>query len=292
VNGFIYIIQSGDDDLYKVGLTQDSPEKRKKELDKTGTPKKLKLIESYEVENIYQIEKEIHNNLKEFNTQKEWFAVSLSVLKPIVEETVKNFKINTPEEEEHSSREDINDLIELEENIKFEDISIKAIRYEWGEPLFFTLSKIFTGKTEGQYGVFPDIIFKNEGPGRLWERSFYIFTYNNYPKRKKLEKIKFNIKENKDNPKLSEFINKFLKQLRNLDTIVFLNNTKFPENLSHLQYALSYIEFSNNDFNQLWKKWNDDLFKRTKGKLPICKNGEEFFQKLYKFISSKRDNKV
>ena len=66
VNGFIYIIQSGDDDLYKVGLTQDSPEKRKKELDKTGTPKKLKLIESYEVENIYQIEKEIHNNLKEF----------------------------------------------------------------------------------------------------------------------------------------------------------------------------------------------------------------------------------
>jgi len=69
---YIYIISDGDS--YKVGISTD-PAKRLEQL-QTGSPKKLKVLETYEVpkDKIFKIEKECHTTLQtKFIKRGEWF---------------------------------------------------------------------------------------------------------------------------------------------------------------------------------------------------------------------------
>ena len=96
MKGWIYIIQSGEDEKYKIGCTEKNPNKRLKELDKTGNPDILTLIDYFEVEDMYFVEKEIHNQLKEYRIRRdrEWFKIDLKKLKHIVDEFIENLNIN------------------------------------------------------------------------------------------------------------------------------------------------------------------------------------------------------
>tara|TARA_B110000305_G_C19266916_1_gene552401 strand:+ start:53 stop:949 length:897 start_codon:yes stop_codon:yes gene_type:complete len=298
MKGWIYIIQSGEDEKYKIGCTEKNPNKRLKELDKTGNPDILKLIEYFEVEDMYLVEKEIHNQLKEYRIRRdrEWFKIDLKELKHIVYKFIENFKINEINNK-HMEREDIQLLIEFDENIKFEDISINAERYYWDTPIFFTESKTAWDVSnyknwKGPNGIPADINFEDDGPGRLWERAYYIFTFSNHPKNKKLEKIKFNIKEEINIDELKKFINLFSDKLKSIDIRSYLNNTSFPQNITHLQYALSYLDFSGGDFNKIWKKWNHDLYKRTRGKISLINDVDKFFFVIREFLKIRRNNNL
>ena len=53
MQGFIYIIRHGNDDRFKVGKTSlPNPVERKDQLDSTGVPEELKLIDVFPVDNI------------------------------------------------------------------------------------------------------------------------------------------------------------------------------------------------------------------------------------------------
>ena len=60
----------------------------------------------------------------------------------------------------------------------------------------------------------------------------------------------------------------------------------------HLKYALSYVEYANLDFNKIWKKWNDDLYKRTKGKISLINDVDKFFFVLREFLKKQRNNNI
>lgn len=298
MKGWVYIIQSGDDDLYKIGRTEHNPNKRLKEIDKTGSPERLKLIDCFEVNDMILGEKELHEQLKEFRTRKdrEWFKIKLEKLKPIVNQVIDNLKISEINNI-HNNREDITSLLEIDENLKLEDISINAKRYGWDTPIFFTDTKIVWDVSSyknwgGPEGIPADNSFEDDGPGRLWERAYYIFTYYNYPKSKKIEKIKFNIKKNKNDPDLKKFISKFSDRLKQTEIRSYLNNTSFPENIMHLKYALSYVEYANLDFNNIWKKWNNELYKRTRGKISLINDVDKFFFVLKEFLKRQRNNNI
>jgi hypothetical protein len=88
--GFIYLINSGTTDKYKIGVSKNPPN-RKKEL-QTGNPQDLILVDYYESENYQKIETILHRNLKhkkyiedDFrNLKGEWFILT--------NEDVLNFK--------------------------------------------------------------------------------------------------------------------------------------------------------------------------------------------------------
>lgn len=88
--GFVYLIMSTDSDgkkeLYKIGITKGSIEKRIKSLS-TGNPNIISLIHSYDSKNYKEIEKWLHSrfSLKKTNSNNEWFYLS--------DDDVKNFRI-------------------------------------------------------------------------------------------------------------------------------------------------------------------------------------------------------
>jgi hypothetical protein len=76
--GYIYLIHSVGTNRYKIGLTvaPRTPEDRLKELNSRQSPYPLKLIHYVFVNDVYKVEKEIHQACKSFNVYREWFEFS------------------------------------------------------------------------------------------------------------------------------------------------------------------------------------------------------------------------
>lgn len=71
----VYLIQSLEDSSYKIGVSKH-PKKRLKQL-QTGNSAELKLIESYQSEYAYRIEKSLQNRYSYLKKEGEWFEMSI-----------------------------------------------------------------------------------------------------------------------------------------------------------------------------------------------------------------------
>ena len=73
---YIYLIQSLEDGHYKIGVSKH-PARRLLAL-QTGNSSKLKLIESYESEFAYSIEKSLQRRYSYLKKEGEWFYMSIN----------------------------------------------------------------------------------------------------------------------------------------------------------------------------------------------------------------------
>lgn len=79
--GYVYLLMSTDSDglneLFKIGITKTSIEKRIKQLS-TGNPNKIVLINSYFSNNYKEVEKWLHSrySLNKTNSDNEWFYLT------------------------------------------------------------------------------------------------------------------------------------------------------------------------------------------------------------------------
>lgn len=73
--GLVYLICDVDKNLYKIGVTTGSIEKRMKKL-QTGNGTELLLVNYYECDYPFKIEKMMHNHFHNKKTLNEWFALS------------------------------------------------------------------------------------------------------------------------------------------------------------------------------------------------------------------------
>jgi predicted GIY-YIG superfamily endonuclease len=81
---YVYLIQSLEDSRYKIGVSKH-PKKRISQL-QTGNSSKLKLIESYNSEFAYQIEKTLQRRYSYLRKEGEWFDMSISNEVSFIEE--------------------------------------------------------------------------------------------------------------------------------------------------------------------------------------------------------------
>jgi len=73
---YVYLIQSLEDSRYKIGVSKH-PKTRIKQL-QTGNSSELKLVESYQSEFAYQIEKTLQRRYSYLKKEGEWFDMSVS----------------------------------------------------------------------------------------------------------------------------------------------------------------------------------------------------------------------
>lgn len=73
---YIYLIQSLEDGYYKIGVSKH-PKKRIEQL-QTGNSSELKLIESYQSEYAYKVEKALQHRYSHMKKEGEWFDISIS----------------------------------------------------------------------------------------------------------------------------------------------------------------------------------------------------------------------
>ena len=66
---YVYLANIEDTNIYKIGFTKQTPEKRVKNL-QTGNPNKIVLVNSYKSEIAPSIESVIHNYFKHKNLQQ------------------------------------------------------------------------------------------------------------------------------------------------------------------------------------------------------------------------------
>lgn len=74
---YIYLIQSLENSYYKIGVSKH-PQVRLKQH-QTGNPSATKLIEVYETNYAYRIEKALHRRFSHVRKEGEWFDLSISI---------------------------------------------------------------------------------------------------------------------------------------------------------------------------------------------------------------------
>jgi len=97
---YIYLANIKDTDIYKIGFTKQSPEKRVKNL-QTGNPNKIDLVNSYKSDIAPSIESVLHNYFKHkknnpydgLNLLGEWFILNKKDVENFCE-TCKKIEIN------------------------------------------------------------------------------------------------------------------------------------------------------------------------------------------------------
>lgn len=72
---FVYLIRSSENSYYKIGTTKNI-QRRIKEL-QTGNADKIYLIDYYESDNAFKIEKALHNFFCYTNKFNEWFTLGI-----------------------------------------------------------------------------------------------------------------------------------------------------------------------------------------------------------------------
>ncbi len=72
---FVYLIQSLEDSYYKIGVSKN-PKQRLRTL-QTGNSSELKLVELYQSEFAYQIEKSLQRRYQYLKREGEWFDMSI-----------------------------------------------------------------------------------------------------------------------------------------------------------------------------------------------------------------------
>jgi len=73
---YIYLIQSLEDGHYKIGVSKH-PQKRLKQL-QTGNSSELKIIETFQTEIPFQVEKTLQRRYSHFHKEGEWFDMSIT----------------------------------------------------------------------------------------------------------------------------------------------------------------------------------------------------------------------
>ena len=83
MKGYVYLLTDGE--LYKIGVTRGSIDKRIAKL-QTGNPYIIQMLDCYETDNPFKIEKILHFRYSDKRVNNEWFELS--------NEDVSNFKLN------------------------------------------------------------------------------------------------------------------------------------------------------------------------------------------------------
>ena len=71
--GFVYLICDPSTDLFKIGMTSGKLENRMKKL-QTGNGTELHLVDFYETEYPFKVEKMMHNHFSNKKELNEWFS--------------------------------------------------------------------------------------------------------------------------------------------------------------------------------------------------------------------------
>ena len=83
---FVYLLcDSGQDNMFKIGITKKAIEKRIKEL-QTGNGSEIFLADYHETEYPYYIEKMLHQKFRNNRTNGEWFELDCNNIKTFKEE--------------------------------------------------------------------------------------------------------------------------------------------------------------------------------------------------------------
>lgn len=77
--GWVYIAQSKDNSLLKIGRTSKNPWERARTLSTTGVLNDYEIIFSLPVFNQFLVEASIHQKLKKFRVSKEFFSVNKEI---------------------------------------------------------------------------------------------------------------------------------------------------------------------------------------------------------------------
>lgn len=73
--GFVYLISDVEKNLYKIGVTTGSIENRMKKL-QTGNGTELLLVNYYECDYPFKVEKMLHNHFSNRKVLSEWFDLT------------------------------------------------------------------------------------------------------------------------------------------------------------------------------------------------------------------------
>jgi len=84
---YIYLIQSLENSYYKIGVSKH-PQKRLKE-NQTGNPSPTKLIEVYQSDLAYKVEKVLQRRYSHCKKEGEWFDLSIAIEVSFVDECKK-----------------------------------------------------------------------------------------------------------------------------------------------------------------------------------------------------------
>ncbi|MGI2907658.1 GIY-YIG nuclease family protein [Tolypothrix sp. VBCCA 56010] len=82
--GYIYLIQAGETDLYKIGLTTRQPEERLRELNGKQSPYPLTLTHYIHVGDVNEVERYLHEECKEYHHHNEWFKIPAELIPELI----------------------------------------------------------------------------------------------------------------------------------------------------------------------------------------------------------------
>ena len=87
--GYVYIVQYNNENLYKIGVSKNTPYLRLSSL-QSGCPYELKFIHIEFCDNYYDLEKKLHLKYIKFRIRGEWFKLSDKELNKLISSIEKN----------------------------------------------------------------------------------------------------------------------------------------------------------------------------------------------------------
>lgn len=82
--GYVYLIQAGETDLYKIGLTTRQPEERLRELNGKQSPYPLTLAHYIYVGDVNEVERYLHEECREYHHHNEWFKIPAELIPELI----------------------------------------------------------------------------------------------------------------------------------------------------------------------------------------------------------------
>ena len=83
--GYVYLVHAVDTNLYKIGLTTRTPEKRLKELNGSQSPYQLELSHYIFVDDVHEVENDLHQHFKSYHHHNEWFKFSDRMISDVID---------------------------------------------------------------------------------------------------------------------------------------------------------------------------------------------------------------
>ena len=87
ISGILYVIQAGNSDYYKIGITMGSVSQRLNEL-QTGNHLKLSVKFTKYEENVREKERILHEKYRQYNSQGEWFKLENTIFESILKDLI------------------------------------------------------------------------------------------------------------------------------------------------------------------------------------------------------------
>lgn len=88
--GYVYLVHAVDTNLYKIGLTTRTPEKRLKELNGLQSPYQLELSHYILVDDVHKVESELHKYFNSYHHHNEWYNFREKMISDVIE-TINNY---------------------------------------------------------------------------------------------------------------------------------------------------------------------------------------------------------